>query len=184
MCFSLDGFIQKIMLMSTSKVSFASRIGKLDYLMGVHYVEVPATIVRKLGGLNKQRLFCSIDKHPKFQCGMMALGEGRGYITVSKKKLKDFSMALGDAIKVTLEHDHSEFGMEVPEELIEIFAQDPEAEKRFMNISGGKQRNIIYYVAGVKNSDKRIERALKLINNLKACPEGKETGRRIFLGEE
>ena len=168
--------------MSDKKISFASRIGKLDYLMGVHYVEVPANIVKKLGGLNKQRLFCSINKHPKFQCGMMALGEGKGYITVSKKKLNQFSIALGDVIKVILEPDNSEFGMEVPEELIEIFAQDPEAEKRFMNISPGKQRNIIYYVSGVKNSDKRIERALKLINNLKACPEGKETARRIFVG--
>ena len=168
--------------MSAPKVSFASRIGKLDYLMGVHYVEVPEKIVKKLGGLNKQRLLCSINNQPKFQCGMMALGEGRGYITVSKKKLKEFSIKLGDVIKVILEPDNSEFGMEVPEELIEIFAQDPEAEKRFMSISSGKQRNIIYYVSGVKNSDKRIERALKLINNLKACPEGKETARRIFVG--
>ena len=162
--------------MSAPKVSFASRIGKLDYLMGVHYVEVPANVVKKLGGLNKQRLFCSINKHPKFQCGMMALGEGRGYITVSKKKLKEFSITLGDKIDVTLEPDKSEFGMEVPEELIEIFAQDTEAEKRFMSISGGKQRNIIYYVSGVKNSDLRIKRALKLINNLKACPEGRKRG--------
>ena len=144
--------------MSDKKISFASRIGKLDYLMGVHYVEVPANIVKKLGGLNKQRLLCSINKHPNFQCGMMALGEGKGYITVSKKKLNQFSITLGDAIKVILEPDNSEFGMEVPEELIEIFAQDPEAEKRFMNISPGKQRNIIYYVSGVKNSDKRIVR--------------------------
>lgn len=168
--------------MSDKKISFASRICKLDYLMGVHYVEVPANIIKKLGGLNKQRLLCSINKHPNFQCGMMALGEGKGYITVSKKKLNQFSITLGDAIKVILEPDNSEFGMEVPEELIEIFAQDPEAEKRFMKISPGKQRNIIYYVAGVKNSDKRIERALKLINNLKASPEGKETARRIFVG--
>ncbi len=168
--------------MSAPKVSFASHIGKLDYLMGVHYVEVPANVVKKIGGLNKHRWLCSINKHPKFQCGMMALGEGRGYITVSKKKLNQFSIALGDVIKVILEPDNSEFGMEVPEELIEIFAQDPEAEKRFMSISPGKQRNIIYYVSGVKNSDKRIERALKLINNLKACPEGKETARRIFVG--
>ncbi len=168
--------------MSDKKISFASHIGKLDYLMGVHYVEVPANIVKKLGGLNKHRWLCSLNKHPKFQCGMMALGEGRGYITVSKKKLKEFSITLGDKIDVTLELDKSEFGMEVPEELTEIFAQDPEAEKRFMNISSGKQRNIIYYVAGVKNSDKRIERALKLINNLKACPEGKETARAIFVG--
>lgn len=168
--------------MSTTKVSFASCIGKLDYLMGVHYVEVPAAIVKKLGGLNKQRLFCTINQQQKFQCGMMALGEGRGYITVSKKKLKDFTLALGDSIQVTLAPDNSEFGMEMPEELVEILAQDPEAEKRFMRISPGKQRNIIYYVVGVKNSDKRIERALKLINNLKACPEGKETARGIFVG--
>jgi hypothetical protein len=38
--------------MSDKKISFASHIGKLDYLMGVHYVEVPAAILKKLGGLN------------------------------------------------------------------------------------------------------------------------------------
>lgn len=38
--------------MSAPKVSFASCIGKLDYLMGVHYAEVPSAVVKKLGGLN------------------------------------------------------------------------------------------------------------------------------------
>ena len=46
----------------------------------------------------------------------------------------------------------------------------------------GKQRNIIYFVSGVKSSQLRIDRALKLINNLKALKEGKETMREIFYG--
>ncbi len=85
-------------------------------------------------------------------------------------------------IDVVLEPDTSTFGMEVPEELEELLKQDPEGEARFLKLSPGKQRNIIYFVSGVKSSQLRIDRALKLINNLKALKEGKETMREIFYG--
>ncbi len=167
---------------SFKKISFSTRVGKLDYLLGMHYVEVPSHIVKKLGGLNKQRLYCSINEKVRYSCGLMALSEGRAYISINKKRMTDLQLKLGSMIDVVLEPDTSTFGMEVPEELEELLKQDPEGEARFLKLSPGKQRNIIYFVSGVKSSQLRIDRALKLINNLKALKEGKETMRAIFYG--
>lgn len=166
--------------MSSKKISFTSRIDKLPYLMGMHYVEIPATIVKKLGGLNKQRLHCTLNKKMQFPCGLMALREGMAYVSINKKRLNELELQVGDVIDVILEPDHSQFGMEVPEELEELLRQDPEGERRFLQLTPGKQRNIIYYISGVKSSNLRLDRALKLINNLKQAPEGKETMRMIF----
>ncbi|MBL7925045.1 MAG: DUF1905 domain-containing protein [Bacteroidia bacterium] len=148
----------------------------------MHYIEIPASVVKKLGGFKKQRLHCTINKQVSYPCGLMALGEGRAYVSINKKRMTELKLKVGDAIEVLLEPDHSRFGMEVPEELEELLKQDPEGEARFLKLSAGKQRNIIYYVSGVKSSQLRIERSLKLINHLKQLPEGKEKVREIFLG--
>jgi uncharacterized protein YdeI (YjbR/CyaY-like superfamily) len=57
--------------------------------------------------------------------------------------------------------------MDVPEELKELLAQDPEGKRRFDRLDCSvKERYIIYYVTGVKSSQLRLERALLLITNL------------------
>jgi hypothetical protein len=159
-------------------------VGRLAYLGGMNYIEVPEAIVKKLGGLNKQRLLCSVNGKPHFSCGLMALRDGKAYIMFSKKRMKEAGVDVEDKIDVVLEPDHSEFGMELSDELREVLESDPEAESRFRNLTPGKQRNIIHYVSQVKSPQLRVDRALKLMNNLKALPPGKETVRAIFLGHD
>ncbi|MGZ4056577.1 MAG: YdeI/OmpD-associated family protein, partial [Bacteroidia bacterium] len=58
--------------------------------------------------------------------------------------------------------------------------QDEEGMRRFKMLTKGKQRYIIYYVAMVKSSQKRIDRAILLITNLKKTKEGKESFREML----
>jgi len=87
---------------------------------------------------------------------------------------------LGDRIKIQLTEDESTYGMPMPEELEEVLRQDEYGKMRFDKLTPGKQRNIIHYVGSVKSSSLRIDRALKLINNLTSLPEGKEKVGKIF----
>jgi len=130
----------------------------------------------------KQRLLCTVNNTLTFNCGMMPLKEGNMFIMLNKKRMKVLGVNNGDSIDVILEPDNSKFGMEMPEELAEVLRQDREAGIRFRDLSPGKQRNIIYYVAQVKNTQKRIDRALLLLGNLKQLKKGKETVREIFQG--
>lgn len=149
-------------------------------LLGVHYLTVKKSTIQKLGGSLKIRLLCSINGNKSFQCGLVALGNGEAYITINNKRMKEYGLKEHDQINVALLEDKSEYGMEMPEELVELLAQDREGKKRFELLSPGKQRYIIFYVAGVKNQQKRIDRALLLINNLKNEPLGKESFARLL----
>lgn len=163
-------------------ITFTSRIHQLDYLMNVRYLEVTQDIIEKLGGSLKVRLVCTVNDSVTFQCGLMALSGGNAYITLNKKYLKKLGVELGDEVYVKLVKDESKYGMEMSSELSEWLTQDPDAKKKFDELSPGKQRYIIYYVNGVKSPLKRMERTSLMMENLKRM-----TGKfsfRFLLGKE
>ena len=102
------------------------------------------------------------------------------YLDGAQKRLKELGLHVHWPVKVELKFDKSKYGMELCEELLEVFAQDEQAKARFEKLSPGKQRNIIHYIGSVKNSDKRVDRALKLLENLKHLQVGKESFRQIL----
>lgn len=162
-----------------NSVQFKTYIDQLDYLLNVHYLEVPKEIVDDLGGLNN-RLICTINEKLSFQCGLVALGEGKGYISINNSRMKKLKLKKGDEIDVQLVKDKSKYGVPVPEEFEELMLQDDEGRRRFEMLPPGKKRYIINYVGSVKSSNLRIERAIMLIENLKKTKEGKETFREIL----
>lgn len=161
-------------------VVYKTCIDLLPHLPGMHYLEVPPTIIKKLGGTFKARLICTVNKKITYQCGLMALGKGSGYITISGKRMKELGVTINDEVSVSLVPDDSKYGVEMPEELGELLNQDPEGDQRFKALVVSKQRYIIHHVLGVKSSRLRIERAILLIENLKKQPLGKENFRAIL----
>lgn len=154
---------------------------KLDYLpkLRLHHIIVPADIVDEVGGIGT-RLLCSVNGENEFHAGMVALGGGDAYITINKKRMKAYGIVRGDEVEVKIRLDESKYGMEMPEELEALLEQDDEGRERFETITPGQQRYIIYYVSQVKNSQKKIDRAIMLINNLKSLPEGEFDFRKLL----
>ena len=162
------------------EIMYKTCVNKLAHLVGMHYLEVPQKVVQQLGGKYNARLLCTINNSLTFQGGIVALGNGCGYISINNKRLKQLGLQAGSEVWVKLEKDESKYGMEMPEELEELLAQDAEGKKRFDGLTPGRQRYIIHYVAGVKNSQLRIDRAILLIENLKKLPVGKESFREML----
>lgn len=151
----------------------------------MHYIELNGDTLTYLnGGEEKgkfnQRVIVKINQQIEWQGGVVALGEGKGYIAVSKARMKELDLHFGDEVNVEFTKDFSDFGHEFPIELNEVLKQDPDAHERFFNLTPGKQRTLIYYILQMKTSDKRIERSLLFMNNLKRCTPGKETMRQLF----
>lgn len=160
-------------------IKFQTRIDRLDKLK-LNYLEIPAKIVKEMGGTFKIRLMCSVNETESFHGGLVALGEGKGYITINNRRMKELGLSVGDWVEVSLSPDESKYGMPVPVELEELLRQDPDGERRFEMLTPGKQRYIIHYINQVKSSQLRIDRALLLIGNLKKLPEGKEDFRQML----
>ena len=161
-------------------IRYTTHIGRLAHLAGMHYLEVPGEIVQQLGGKFNVRLLCTVNGSITFQTGLVALGQGSAYISLNTKRLKQVGLRHGDPVQVLLEEDTSPYGMEVPEELAELLRQDKAGQERFNQLPPGKQRYIIHYVASVKSSQLRINRAILLIENLKQLPPGKESFREML----
>lgn len=160
-------------------INFKTKIYKLEHLSG-HYIDVPATVVTKAGGTNKQRFVCTVNKSMSWKCGLVSHGGGKAYILLNKKQMQVGKFNVGQQVNVSLKKDTSEYGMDVPRELQEVFKQDKVGKERFDKLVPGKRRYIIYYVNQVKSEALRIERAVRLISNLKGLPPGKETFRGIL----
>ena len=82
-------------------IRFKTHIDKLSYLK-TFYLEVPATIVKKIGGIGKVRLICEVNKTLSFQCGLVSLPEGKAYISINSKRMKELGVEQGDTVDVVL----------------------------------------------------------------------------------
>jgi hypothetical protein len=160
-------------------ISFKTKIYKLEHLSG-HYINVPASVVKKAGGPGKQRYVCTVDKNMSWKCGLVSHKAGGAYILLNKKQMQMGKFNVGQEINVSLKKDSSKYGMDIPKELKEVFKQDEIGKERFDALLPGKRRYIIYYVSQVKSVELRVERALRLISNLKKLPPGKETFQGIL----
>ncbi len=145
--------------------SFYSYLETLEKLK-LDHITVPKEMVIKIGGIGT-RLLCSINDSPPFHCGMVAKGEGTAYITVSKARQREFGISFDEELHISLTLDHSKYGASISEELEALLEQDRAGALLFEKLNPSQQRYIIHYVGGVKSSQKKIERAILLINNLK-----------------
>ena len=81
---------------------------------------------------------------------------------------------------VSIMPDTSKYGMKMPEELDALLEQDEEGAQLFEDLTPGQKRYIIHYVSQVKSSQKKIDRAILLINNLKTMSPEKFDFRYLF----
>jgi len=161
-------------------LSFKTKVQAFTDFEGIHYLEVSKANVKKLGGKFLVRLVCTINGRLKYQCALQGLGGGAGWISLSQARMKKLDLTSGSFVAVKLTADKSRYGLPVPEELKELLRQDQEGKRRFDKLTPGKQRNILHYVGGPKDIDRRLNRALVVIENLKRLEDGQETTQRIF----
>lgn len=88
-------------------------------------------------------------------------------IMFGKRLQKELGVLQNDYFSIQLCEDTSKYGVDVPEELEEVFKLDVESFKIFETLTIGKQRSIIYAIARFKTSQTRIDKALIACENLK-----------------
>ncbi|MBT8231481.1 MAG: DUF1905 domain-containing protein [Saprospiraceae bacterium] len=151
---------------------FKTEISNFKEGLWSYHVKIPEKIFKQLAKDGNKRTICQIDDHKPFHGGLMPDGDGGWFIMLNKEKMQKYKVALGQEVMVSIESDKSKYGMEMPEEFEEVLAQDIEGSTFFENLTDGKKRSLIYIVAKVKNIDKRITKAMIILDHLKAN-EGK-----------
>ena len=148
-------------------MKFTATLENFNTRLWTYHIKVPTHIARAFIAAGDKRVICSLNKEVSFQCAIMPAGDDVWFINLNKKIRDQLQLKEGGKVNVVLTKDESEFGLPFPEELRECLDQDPEGKKLFDQLTPGKQRNLIYGVNQVKNTDLRIHRAMTMIDHLK-----------------
>jgi Domain of unknown function (DUF1905)/Bacteriocin-protection, YdeI or OmpD-Associated len=134
---------------------------------GMHYIMLDKKTVITLTKDDNKRVICNLNNQIAFHCAIMPKKEGGYFINIGSTICKKLGLKVGSKVTATFEIDKTEYQFEMPEELKEVLETDKIANEIFHSLSIGNQRGLIYLVLQVKSIDKKIERALKIVNKIK-----------------
>ncbi|WP_194778126.1 YdeI/OmpD-associated family protein [Pararhodonellum marinum] len=146
--------------------SFISTLENFNNRLWQFHVPVPESIALSFIEGDNRRVYVTLQDQIKIQAALMK-AEPYWFILVNKKVKEKLRLNEGDKIKVVLEKDHTEFGLEMPEEFQVLLDQDEEGNDFFRALTMGKQRSLIYLVTQVKNPDSRLKKSLAILHHLK-----------------
>lgn len=146
---------------------FVSKLEVMQSNLWGHIVRVPDEIAEVFIGEKDKRVVATFNGKLESQCALMSSANGFYFVMLSAAKRKKLGIEVGMPVEVELKKDTSKYGLPMPEEFQEVLNQDPEGDTIFHSLTSGKMRTLLYIAGNVKNTDKRIHRALVIIEHLK-----------------
>ena len=151
-----------------SPISLTTKLDRFNSNIWHFHFVVPIKIAKKFIDGNNRRVVCTLNETETFQTALMHLGDGNFFINVNKKLRDKLKINDGDEVHVSLQKDESEYGLPMPEELLELLKMDVEGDQLFHALTIGKQRTMLHFVSVPKNMDLRIRRAICVVEHLKS----------------
>jgi hypothetical protein len=154
--------------MTVKKEKVYKFTGQLEAIGAVstHYgIIIPEEILATLPEAKRYRVKGFINKTP-FALAINSLRGGFKYFAVGSPLRKACKIRQGEEVEVSFYLVDPNL-VELPDELIEVLAQDEEGNNLWQSFTPGLQRSLAYYVQSVKNTDSRIKRSLELIHKAK-----------------
>lgn len=153
-------------MQNTDVLSFDVHLEPVDGPMLHHIIIVPDEISSRFtSGKGSVRILCRIGNNTEFPCALIPR-HNRYVIAASKKLIKDNNLLTDIPFKITIRTDPNN-GLELPEELMEVLAQDDFAFQIFDTLNAGRKRGYIYYIRQGKSIETRIKRSFEIAEKIK-----------------
>lgn len=144
--------------------------GKLETMQSSvfgHHCVIPEAICQEYLQQKITRLICTINDEYSWHCAILSMGNGTHYILMNKELVKRFGWNLNDEFDVAIQVDESKYGMFCPEEMEALLEQDDDGSAYFHALTPGKQRGLLHIIGKPKSSQKRLEKAVVILEYLK-----------------
>ncbi|WP_297334853.1 YdeI/OmpD-associated family protein [Algoriphagus sp.] len=146
--------------------SFQAIIQKFDFNHWQYHLAVSDQIATKFIDRDHRRVLVWIDSLGPFHMALIK-SKHYWYLMVNRQIREKLRLEEGSAVRVRLEKDESEFGLEMPEEFGVLMDQDEEDRMYFNRLTPGKQRSLIHLVVKVKNPESRMKKSLAIMHHLR-----------------
>ena len=128
---------------------------------------VPLPIAQNYLQLNDKRVVCILNDSVKIHAALMPKGKDTWFINVNKQVQKKLQVQEGSILQIEITTDDSKYGMEPPEEFLELLRQDEHGRLIFEQLTMGKQRTLLHIILKIKNVQIRIDKSIKIVEYLK-----------------
>ncbi len=142
-----------------------AKFSKRDSRVYSLHLPIPEDVAKEFINKNNKRVRCELNNQETITTGLMAYKD-YWYLLINQELQKKLQIQIGDEVAVLMSLEASKYGVDMPEELQAALDQDPLAMEFFDLLTPGKQRNLIYLVNKVKNTNSRINKALAIIDHL------------------
>ncbi|MEM9824460.1 MAG: YdeI/OmpD-associated family protein [Bacteroidota bacterium] len=132
-----------------------------------HYLPIPEAVAQQILQEFGKRIVCVVKGRPPLHCALLRSNAIGYYIMLGKKSRQQLNITFGEELELKIDQDRSQYQAKVPQELQVVLETDPQGLEQFERLSDGKKRSIIHYIDRAKQSDTRINRALKLVERIK-----------------
>jgi hypothetical protein len=136
-----------------------------EAIRGGAWVEVPADAVRQLGTRARVPVRASFDGAP-YRGSVVPMG-GTHVLGVTKAIRQRIDKSVGDTVHVTLERDEAPREVELPADLTEALAADPQAKAFFGTLSFTHRREYVEWIVEAKRPEtreRRVREALEMLS--------------------
>ncbi len=106
---------------------------------GYFFLLISAEIVNQLENKKTTRLICILDDKISFRCGLNHFGDGNFFVIIAGRYMKKLGKSASEKIKFRIEVDPDQLGVDIPEVLSALLAQDDELNAVFEAITDGKK---------------------------------------------
>jgi len=149
-------------------LQFTSQLIRLDSsVWGLAFI-IPRKISDQFRQSKHKRFIYNFNGSKDIHRTMMPKGDNEYFVYVSKDLMKELKIKLNQVIEISIRPDLSEYGMEMPEEMMEALLAYPQADEYFHQLTPGKQRTLIYQVANLKRVESRVKKAVQILEYLEA----------------
>jgi bifunctional DNA-binding transcriptional regulator/antitoxin component of YhaV-PrlF toxin-antitoxin module len=147
--------------------SFKAYLSSMDSPLWSLHIPVPEDIYLFFKEQGIDRVIVRYMKKVERPAAFLSDGQGMHYFMINKAEAKTLGLQIGDELEVEVQEDKSKYGMPMPDEMLEVLKQDPEADRYFHELSPGKQRSLLYVLGKPKLSQTRLEKAIITCEHLK-----------------
>jgi hypothetical protein len=127
-------------------------------------IEVPASVVQKLGGGGRPLVTVTINGHT--YPSAIAVRGGTSMIPLSAENRTRAGVSAGDRVEVNVELDTKPREIEVPADFERALAKHPAARRAFEGLSNSHKTAHVLAIEGAKTDETRQRRITKAIDQL------------------
>ena len=131
------------------------------------YLNIPREVSATFGSKSQVRVKGMINGQP-YRSTALPSGDGSHYLVVGKEIRDQINARQGDQVQVTIELDLEERHVDIPEDLQEALAGDPQAQQVFEKMSYSHQKEYVDWIQGAKKAETRRTRIEKTIGSIRA----------------